>query len=113
MAGDYALQTLVQRLQAQLRMNDILARYGGEEFVVLLPDTPLEAGLALAERLRETVALNPVHYTDIAIGLTISIGAAEADGRKTVDELLHEADNALYAAKREGRNRVSKGAEIG
>jgi diguanylate cyclase (GGDEF)-like protein len=106
MAGDEVLRKLVQRLGAQLRTNDVMARYGGEEFVVLLADTSLRDGLQLAERLRTEAANSRTTYGGHVITGTISIGATEATGKESIDDLMHKADEALYAAKNAGRNRV-------
>jgi diguanylate cyclase (GGDEF)-like protein len=92
------------------RSGDLLARYGGEEFVVLLPDTPEAGAMAVAERLRQAVedAPMPVGSDGRPLSLTISIGVASAipvSGQAPAD-LVRVADEALYAAKSAGRNRV-------
>jgi diguanylate cyclase (GGDEF)-like protein len=105
-AGDEILRAVAQHLSAELRVNDMVARHGGEEFVLLLPETPLEKGLLLAERLRNTLASAPIHFGSHEIAITISIGAAESNGHEELDRILQRADEALYQAKREGRNRI-------
>jgi diguanylate cyclase (GGDEF)-like protein len=98
------LKGVARCLQAGSRATDAAARFGGEEFVVLLPDTPLEGALAVAEKLRAAVAQAP----GMPLPVTISIGVAMAlpgDSRAAA-ALLERADRALYAAKAAGRNRV-------
>jgi diguanylate cyclase (GGDEF)-like protein len=104
--GDEVLRTLATQLTHHLRRHDILARYGGEELVVLLPETGLDDGVLLAERLLSAVAGFTLEYEEQALTVTISVGAAEADGSEGIDAILGHADAALYAAKRGGRNRV-------
>ena len=83
-----------------LRAEDQLGRLGGEEFLVLLPDTDAEAARHVAEKLRAEVAAAPT-----PVPVTVSIGVATWDG-EAPEDLLHRADEALYAAKEAGRDRV-------
>lgn len=100
--GDQALVRVAQILRLMLRETDTAARQGGDEFAVLLPHTGLDAAMLVAERIREAVATDPGPP-----GLTVSIGCAAADhGRMQLSHLLRLADQALYAAKAAGRNRV-------
>jgi len=114
LAGDQALQAVAQLLKNNLRTSDILCRYGGEEFVVLLPESDLEHALLAAEKLRRAVAaeLLPINRSQTGGRLTISIGvsACPENGEGEM-ELLHQADRALYTAKKGGRNRVM-GTEV-
>lgn len=110
--GDECLVQVAKAMRSILkRPADVLARYGGEEFVVLLPETPLEGALKVAEDLRAAVEQLkfPHKYSAIADHVTISVGVAsnEASQDVTLDELLKYADGALYQAKAAGRNRVS------
>ncbi|HYD98036.1 MAG TPA: PleD family two-component system response regulator [Alphaproteobacteria bacterium] len=106
--GDEVLRELAKRVSGNLRSFDLVARLGGEEFVVIMPDTPLDAAVMVAERLRNRVAgtLVKVSAPVGEIQVTISIGAACATATCTADDLLRRADAALYAAKNAGRNRV-------
>lgn len=105
-AGDRVLVELAQLLRENMRAGDVLARHGGEEFVLLLPGMDLDRAAEVCERLRERVAAHPW----AALGgpswpVTISIGLAAAPPYE-LDTLLANADEALYRAKREGRNRL-------
>jgi len=109
LAGDAVLQGIAEVFRAQLRHYDIPARFGGEEFAILLPETPPDQALEIAERIRRAVAEKTfdVETSSEPIRATVSIGVAAyprdgADG----NELIHEADLAVYRAKLQGRNRV-------
>ncbi|MEP7358382.1 MAG: sensor domain-containing diguanylate cyclase, partial [Anaerolineales bacterium] len=106
--GDQVLAAVAARCQTHLRAIDLLGRYGGEEFTLLLPET--DAGLAYvaAERLRAEVSLGPIETARAAISITVSLGVAALDDScASLAELFQRADEALYEAKRAGRNRVS------
>jgi diguanylate cyclase (GGDEF)-like protein len=107
-AGDQLLRQLAQVLGTDLRQTDLLARYGGEEFGVLLPETTKSEALQVGERMRQAVEerLNAGGQTWPA-RVTVSIGVATfpEDGRDA-EQVLLAADQALYLAKRQGRNRV-------
>lgn len=113
--GDRVLRRFATVVTARLRANDLMARIGGEEFAAVLPDTSLEGGLEVAERIRAVVAgmRVPVQGEAISvISVTVSIGVASSWGKETLDAVLSSADTALYRAKAAGRNRV-KAAEAG
>jgi len=108
-AGDYALIAAADALQQCLRQNDRLGRYGGEEFLIVLPGTDLEGARILAERCRQHLEkTNVILETGDRLQLTGSFGLIcnEGDVHMEVDELLRRADQAMYQAKAEGRNRV-------
>jgi two-component system, cell cycle response regulator len=107
--GDEVLHEVGQRILRNIRSFDLAVRFGGEEFVVVMPDTPIAVALGVAERLCEKMAGKPVHVSDSEdkVPVTVSIGAAESRDRNEIgDQLLKRADEALYKAKKAGRNRV-------
>jgi diguanylate cyclase (GGDEF)-like protein/PAS domain S-box-containing protein len=107
--GDAVLRHLGQLLAATFRQVDVVARVGGEEFAVLLPSSSLDGAVAVAERLRQLVAGKPVAFDGAHIACTISAGVAVCDGEQLgLDILMRRADQALYAAKAAGRNRVER-----
>lgn len=106
-AGDAALCHVAGICASTLRASDHMARWGGEEFLALLPETGLAGANHLAERLRREVAARPASHDGSTIPLTVSIGMAEiSPADRTVDAIIARADDALYAAKRAGRNLV-------
>ena len=108
-AGDHVLIGVARTLSGALRTEDILARYGGEEFVVLLRETYLDAAKLCAERCRRVIEAAEFLYADARIHVTISIGIAllKETGPVTAEALVKLADDRLYEAKSQGRNRVS------
>jgi two-component system cell cycle response regulator len=107
--GDEVLRDFASRVQANVRGIDLACRYGGEEFVVVMPDTDPGLAYTVAERLRQSIELKPfpISRAPHKINVTASIGIASSNGNgDDSDKLLHRADQALYRAKREGRNRV-------
>lgn len=107
--GDAVLVDLTNRVALQNRRGDILARYGGEEFALILPDTDLEGAQILAERVRVAVAEKPFTFSQTKVVYTVSIGVSCYDGAnpQNKDRLIAEADEGLYASKRNGKNRVT------
>lgn len=106
-AGDRLLCKLVQAIALETRTVDLLGRYGGEEFVVLLPEAGARQAQQMAERLRQRVAAMSMTTARGTIGVTISLGVAvDQAGDRDLDTLLRRADEALYQAKRDGRNCV-------
>lgn len=105
-AGDRVLQTFAGVAQSCLREGDIIARYGGEEFVLLLPNTDADQFTACCERLRE--AFSNAEPVGVKINnLSLSVGMTLLTAHDDLDDALHRADQALYQAKRDGRNRCS------
>ncbi|HEY0488207.1 MAG TPA: DUF484 family protein [Telluria sp.] len=112
--GDEVLREVATRIKNELRMSDALGRFGGEEFVVLLIDADLESAVAVAQRIRASIAAGPFHLsTGGQIQLSVSIGVATLDDFErdhaiegVAHQLVAHADTALYQAKAEGRNRV-------
>lgn len=105
--GDQLLKHVVSACQLQLSEDILFARYGGEEFVLALKGTVSE-GETLANQLRRFIETNPLSTADEMISVTISCGVSEATfgTGETLHQLLHKADEALYSAKRAGRNQV-------
>ena len=107
-AGDAVLQETARRMLASVRTYDFVGRYGGEEFLVVVPGSDLPAAAELAERLRQSVSAQPVCVAGAMISTTLSLGLAVSTGKfDRPEQLLQQADQALYAAKRAGRNRVA------
>ncbi len=107
-AGDEILHKLGQIIQANIRDVDIAARYGGEEFALILPHTRLANAVKFSERLRENVEATDFLFSGNSIKVTVSLGVAclPENDPKTHTDLIRFADDALYAAKTAGRNRV-------
>jgi diguanylate cyclase (GGDEF)-like protein len=106
-AGDKILTHIASTLRVGLRECDIVARYGGEEFLILLPDTSGKMAALPLDRLRGKLANNAFAYNGLEIPVSISIGIATvAPLDDDPLQIIHRADNALYAAKKSGRNRV-------
>ncbi|MGI9047134.1 MAG: diguanylate cyclase [Burkholderiales bacterium] len=112
-AGDVVLQRIGELLQSQIRGADIACRFGGEEFALLLYESPLEAVRQRAERIRSAVRSMQLVHKNVALGtVTISLGiAAFPEHGTAVETLLATADQALYAAKHGGRDRVAVSGE--
>jgi two-component system cell cycle response regulator len=103
--GDVVLRELAGRLRDRVRREDLVGRWGGEEFLVALPETTPDAGVAVAESLREAVGRAPVGASGTELCVTVSIGLAGWTG-EPLEDLVDRADRALYAAKAGGRDRV-------
>lgn len=108
LAGDVVLRLTAGKMHSLMRSYDFIGRYGGEEFLVILPECCLECAAAFAERLRLSVNSNSIDTPEGMIPVTISLGVAAGgkDRMKDADSLVKAADEALYRAKENGRNRV-------
>ncbi|WP_340150210.1 PleD family two-component system response regulator [uncultured Sneathiella sp.] len=106
--GDDVIKEFSARIGMSIRGIDLACRYGGEEFVVVMPDTDLSMASTVAERLRRQMADKPfvVSNNKLELDLTCSIGVTVSQEQEEADSLLKRADEALYKAKRDGRNRV-------
>jgi diguanylate cyclase (GGDEF)-like protein len=105
--GDQVIKAVAEILQKHKRTSDIVGRLGGEEFALILPEATLENAVAAGERFRQLVADSKISVGGRSIPVTISIGASACRAETAgIDELLKQADVALYDAKRTGRNRV-------
>ncbi len=105
-AGDQVLKVISARIKKALRSYDLLARYGGEEFIILAADTGEKAAVYLAERLRQCIEGQPVVYQDTAIAVTASFGVAAGRHERGFEATIRYADQAMYQAKGQGRNRT-------
>jgi two-component system, cell cycle response regulator len=106
-SGDAVLRETAQRMLASVRPYDSIGRYGGEEFVVVAPGCDVDGAVKLAERMRGFVCAQPVRAAEATIPTTMSIGVAVSWDDAQSAQLLQAADEALYAAKGGGRNRVA------
>ncbi|MDF2641307.1 MAG: diguanylate cyclase [Pseudomonas sp.] len=109
LAGDKVLKIVANVLKKRLRATDFLARFGGEEFVLLLPGTSLEEGTVLLDDLRAAVEQCPFHFKGERVTITVSMGVTAFQAGERSDVALKRADQALYRAKENGRNRVETG----
>jgi diguanylate cyclase (GGDEF)-like protein len=108
-SGDEVLRSVAAMVQENVRAYDIAGRFGGEEFIIVLPQADLESCLMFAERLRSQVEKAPIPVNDgtTTLKVTISLGVAALRGEdSSVNDLIRRADEALYRAKKNGRNRV-------
>jgi len=101
--GDLVLVAFAEIAQSEMRTSDTVARWGGEEFIVLLPHTNQHMGFELGERLRKILAETPIHST---IRISVSLGVSEYQEHDNGNTLIKRADDALYRAKNQGRNRT-------
>lgn len=116
LSGDKVLQIIAKELRKSLRKTDFVARYGGEEFVMLLPETNLETAIKVIDKVREMIAKLPFHFRDENIQITMSFGliefkeglSSEGEDARDIEPsvLFDRADEALYKAKKNGRNRL-------
>lgn len=106
--GDIVLKNVAARIRESVRGYDIVGRIGGEEFMIIAPGSSIEEATVLAERVRNKIAFEPTGDENTVIPISISAGVTIADKRDNgITSLLKRADNALYRAKQEGRNRVA------
>ncbi len=108
LAGDKALKALALRLLQNVREVDVVTRYGGEEFVVIMPDTAVDAAYKVAEKLRSVVASAGFHYRRQPVNITISCGLSGFREGDELNSVFSRADEALYEAKKAGRNRTHR-----
>ncbi len=108
LAGDDVLREAARRIQSAMRQYDSIGRYGGEEFLVLLPGCDAVNSVSQAERLRKQLALSEMHAGEVAITVTASFGVTAVPGGvlPSPENIIRRADEALYLAKKMGRNRV-------
>lgn len=105
--GDEVLVETARRFGTQMRAQDALCRWGGEELLIMLPETGVDGALKAAEKLRRVMADTPIATSAHAIPQTISLGVACCHDGEDIDRVIHRADEGLYLAKEQGRNRVA------
>ena len=112
--GDMVLKMVAKTTKEMIRITDIPARYGGEEFIVLFPETPVTGAASIAERLRRRIEDTTTQTEEGPITITISLGVSDYLGEtnskpneRILSEFISKADQALYASKNAGRNRVT------
>ncbi len=108
LAGDYVLRRLAAVLKETIRREELLARYGGEEFVVVMPETEIGKAEQFAERIRGMIEKTEFEFDGRSVPVTMSVGVACLSSGMHRDRLVQAADEALYRAKAEGRNRVCR-----
>ena len=108
LSGDAVLRESMNRVEETIRTYDAVGRFGGEEFIVVLPGAKHADALTIAERIRLKISEKNANIDGVSIPFTISQGLATSNGELTVDELIAKADEALYRAKVNGRNRVEQ-----
>jgi diguanylate cyclase (GGDEF)-like protein len=108
-AGDLVLKACVQRIALLIRRYDSFGRYGGEEFLLVFPKEEGDTDVQAMERIREAIASEEIEAEKNRIRITVSLGAVQWNGSDSVDEFIRKADDALYRAKGNGRNRVEWG----
>lgn len=106
-AGDIVLRAVAGSIKSQLRNVDMVFRFGGEEFLILLSNTGRDAAGMVGERLRRAAQVQDYWADGKRIELTVSLGCSTLLAAESAESLLRRADNALYVAKREGRNRLA------
>ncbi|MCW2294825.1 diguanylate cyclase [Pseudomonas sp. BIGb0408] len=109
LAGDKVLKIIAGELFKRLRKTDFIARFGGEEFVLLIPSTPMDGGLKLLDTLRTAIESCPFHFKGERVTITLSGGISSFSAAERSEQVFERADQALYRAKRSGRNRIEQG----
>ncbi|MEB0039195.1 MULTISPECIES: diguanylate cyclase [unclassified Pseudomonas] len=109
LAGDKVLKIIANELRKRLRPGDFIARFGGEEFVLLIPDTSMREGMVLLDKLRMAVEACPFHFKGEPVTITLSMGITAFRVGERSESVIQRADQALYRAKNEGRNRIEQG----
>jgi diguanylate cyclase len=104
--GDFVLVNLAEMINLSLRKQDVIARWGGDEFLMLLPETELEGGRVVAEKIRSRIIRSPFVYREMDIPVTVTFGVGLCDSNVGIGSCIRKADQALYQGKQAGKNRV-------
>ncbi len=104
--GDYVLVNLAELISITLRKQDEVARWGGDEFLIMLPETDVEGGQIVAEKIRTKIVNTPFIYRELNIPVTVTLGVGSCDQGAGVGSCIRKADQALYLGKQAGKNRV-------
>jgi len=110
--GDEVLRRISEVLEGHARETDLPARIGGEEFAMLLPNTDEKGAFALADRIRLAAMALRVKWEELPVKVTISVGVTQLDGQQSIEQMIEHADQALYRAKQNGRNRVERFSSV-
>ena len=113
LAGDQVIREVAKLLKENIREGDIVARFGGEEFIVFLDSKNMDSGFKIAERMRKAIADKTFEFNDTELKVTVSIGGSLKDTLCDLEKSIQEADDALYEAKRSGRNRTVFADKVG
>jgi diguanylate cyclase (GGDEF)-like protein len=105
-AGDFVLVNLAELITVSIRKQDEVARWGGDEFLVLLPETDLEGGNTVAEKIRSRINTVPFYYRDTLISVTATFGVGVCEPNSGIGSVIRKADQALYQGKQSGRDRI-------
>lgn len=109
LVGDMVLKEVVTRIFHSVSSYDLIGRYGGDEFILLFPDTKVADATLICNHIQNSFTQNPIISADLKLFVTVSIGVTSQNNESDLaDTLIHHADNALYKAKRQGRNQVYK-----
>jgi len=106
LAGDLLITEIGRILKANCRCSDIVARYGGEEFIILLPNAEMTGACKMAELHRKAFQEEKIYYQDFFFNFTASFGISTLNGEQSIEQLITQADQALYQAKKQGKNRL-------
>ena len=106
-SGDYILKRLSRLMIDSLRLQDVIGRWGGEEFLILLPETDINGASFAAEKLRMVIQNHEFLFHEQQLNITVSFGISVYKDAMTIDQCLKKADDNLYLAKKQGRNRVA------
>lgn len=110
LAGDYVLKRVADLIHKKhIRKEECFARYGGEEFAIVLPDTPADRGVILAEKIRQLLEESRFEFESNVIPVTVSMGVSQMQKGDACESFIERADGMLYRSKQNGRNRVSSG----